>query len=419
MLKVGLTGGIACGKSHVLRGLAGAGFATLDLDAISHDVLDQDHEAAVEVAEAFGASVVSGSGGIDRRALGGLVFGSREARARLNAILHPRIRAVEEERTRELASSADVVVIDGALLIESGGHLRFDRLIVVHCPVDKQVERLGRRDGLDAAAARQRIESQMTSDEKRRFASFEVDTAGSAAETDGQVADLARRLREVAAEERPWMRPRASHAVACLASLPERGPRGTDLIGLLAAAGESGRFDLSQMASRLVPPARGAWYEAADEAPTETGPEGVGVVVALWCLASRPSDPNFAVAAAAAAGRLTHRDAAAIGGACLLAEAVLVVGRKGRMPGEWRSELSVWRGEAARWGQPAVSAEVARALDAAAANAGDAVAARAGAGPSRIGGALAGSLVGLGVGLTDVEAISPRLDEVVQSLGLV
>ncbi len=416
MLRVGLTGGIASGKSHVLRGLAAAGFGAMDLDSISHEIVETDRDAEREVVEAFGPSVVGASGRIDRHALGEVVFASREARERLNAILHPRIRSIEERRTLELAAVSDVVVTDGALLIESGGHLRFDRLIVVHCPEAMQAERLARRDGLEAEAARLRIAAQMKTEEKRRFASFEIDTSGATPETDRQVARLAQRLLHLRGATRPFARLTGAQIGGCLRWLPEVGPRGLRTGRVLCDAARARRLDLAHLAAQLVPTARGAWYEGADEAPSGGGVESLGLVVALWCLASRALDAEYTLAAAAAVARLTDRDSGSIAGACLLAEAALTVARGERVPGDWRGAWSGWRREAAKWGSASVSPEMGQALDAVAGCPDDVDGARRAAGTSQRGAATAAALVGLRVGSADLGGLSEELRAACQAL---
>ena len=192
---MGLTGGIACGKSHVLRRLAGHGFQTLDLDAVARDVTVPGSPALREIAGAFGAGVLGPDGSLDRAALAALVFADAAARARLNAIVHPRVRAEEARRATDVAGrGAALLVTDAALLVEAGAHLRFDRLVVVHCDPGQQLERLRARDGLDEGAARARVLAQMPLAEKRSFAHFEVDTSGSIADTDRAADALARQL---------------------------------------------------------------------------------------------------------------------------------------------------------------------------------------------------------------------------------
>ena len=187
MLRVGLTGGIACGKSHVLRRLAARGFPTLDLDQASRDVVAPGEPALAAIAEAFGRRVLGPNGALDRAALGAIVFADAGARARLNAIVHPRVRAAEAAwAAARAAAGASVAVTDAALIVETGAHLRFDRVVVVHCDPVEQLARLRARDGLDEAAARARVAAQMPVAEKRLFGHFEVDTSGAVTETEAR-----------------------------------------------------------------------------------------------------------------------------------------------------------------------------------------------------------------------------------------
>ena len=153
--------------------------------------------AHADVVRSFGGEVLAADGRVDRKRLGQLVFADAEARARLNALVHPRVREEEVRRTAAAGPEA-VVVTDAALLVEAGVHLRFRRLIVVHCPAELQRRRLRERDGLDDEAAEARLAAQMPIAEKRAFAHFEVDTSGGFAETDRQVDVLVERLRALA-----------------------------------------------------------------------------------------------------------------------------------------------------------------------------------------------------------------------------
>ena len=184
MLRVGLTGGIACGKSHVLRRLAAHGLATAALDSVAHELMAPGGATYGEIVAAFGREILGEDGAIDRRALGELVFADAAARARLDAIVHPRVRQSEEHLVAALAAEGrSVIVSDAALLVEVGIHLRFDRLVVVHCEEADQRRRLMERDGLGEAAARARIEAQMPVREKRLFGHYRIDTSGTVPQT--------------------------------------------------------------------------------------------------------------------------------------------------------------------------------------------------------------------------------------------
>ena len=190
MLKVGLTGSIAVGKSFVLSVLAELGCVTFDADKIAHSVMEPGRPAHDEIAGEFGAAVLADDGAIDRAKLGAIVFSDEARRKRLNEIVHPR---VIEEQNRLLAAAEGrnpngIAVIDAALMIESGGYKRFDKLIVVFCGREKQLERLMKRNNLTREEAELRVSAQMPSDEKRRYADYEVDTSGTFEETRKRVS---------------------------------------------------------------------------------------------------------------------------------------------------------------------------------------------------------------------------------------
>jgi dephospho-CoA kinase len=320
VLRVGLTGGIACGKSHVLRRLADRGCHTLDLDAVARDVTAPGSGALAEIEAAFGPGVVGEDGALDRPALAALVFGDEAARARLNAIVHPRVRAAEAAWARSVANRPGTVgVTDAALLVEAGAHLRFDRLVVVHCAPALQLSRLRARDGLDERSARARIEAQMDVAEKRAFAHYEVDTSGSVEDTDRLADALAEELRSLAG------RPRGSAGVAVerllggLVHGPREGPRGLSPFVLLAEAASAGGLEMERLARRLVPPARGPWYRAAEEATPGASAARLGVALTAWALRRAAPDREFLAAAAGSVARLTHTDPRARADACLVA----------------------------------------------------------------------------------------------------
>jgi dephospho-CoA kinase len=199
MLRVGLTGGIACGKSRVLRRFQAAGCHVLDLDDVSRQVMAADGTAFSAIVEHFGRAILAANGSIDRTALGRLAFSNPEARASLNALVHPRIREVEEAFASRFATEPGAVVVtDGALLVETGLHARYDRLVVVYCSAEEQLRRLQVRDGLNEADARARIAVQMPQDEKRAYGHYTVSTSGTPEETDQRADALAAELRRLA-----------------------------------------------------------------------------------------------------------------------------------------------------------------------------------------------------------------------------
>jgi len=193
---VGLTGGIACGKTVVRRRLEERGIPTLDADAVVHRLLQSGTDVTRQIAESFGAAVIAPDGSVDRKALGAIVFTDEEARRKLNAVVHPGVwREVERFFEEREKASDPVAVVDAALMIETGSYRRYDLLVVVHCLPELQHERLMARDGLSREDALRRIRSQMPIEEKRPVADFLVDTSGSIEETLKQADDLASQLR--------------------------------------------------------------------------------------------------------------------------------------------------------------------------------------------------------------------------------
>jgi dephospho-CoA kinase len=196
MLKVGLTGSIAVGKSFVLSVLRELGCATFDADKIAHSVMEPGRPAYEDIVREYGREVLSKDGSIDRAKLGAIVFADEHRRKRLNEIVHPRVIQEQDRLLREVeASTPDgIAVMDAALIIESGGYKRFDKLIVAFCERETQIERLMRRNGITREDAERRIAAQMSSDEKRGYADFEVDTSGTFDQTRQRVTEVFNQL---------------------------------------------------------------------------------------------------------------------------------------------------------------------------------------------------------------------------------
>lgn len=404
---MGLTGGIACGKSHVLRRLAGRGLHTLDLDVVARDVTAPGRPALHEIAGAFGGGVLGPDGSLDRIALAALVFADASARARLNAIVHPRVRAEEARRATELAGrGAAVLVTDGAVLVEAGAHLRFDRLVVVHCDPGQQLHRLRARDGFDERAAVARIESQMPIAEKRAYGHFEVDTSGSVQDTDRAADTLAAELLDLAADGPDSRRVGIGALLGGVVHGPETGPRGLAPAELLAIAAEAGGLDMEGLSRRLTPPAAGPWYETAADREPGAAAASLAVALAAWALCRGPADGPFLAGVAGSIARLTHTDAAARADACVLAlvaqEIALAPGASGDVFGLARRA----EGLATRFGGATPKGGLAPVWAAVSTRPGDPAGARAEC--ARGGGdpALAGALAGLGAPIHD----SPRTD---------
>lgn len=190
-LRVGLTGGIATGKSYVAERLRQRGIPVLDADALAHGVMTRGTEATAAIAQRFGEDILAGDGSVDRSKLGPIVFADPAARRDLEAIVHPAVhRAIGAGvRAFELVGASPLVVIDVPLLFETGNAKDYDKVIVTACAPGVQVARLLAR-GLSDQAARQRMAAQMPTPEKIARADFVVNTEGTFEETDRQVDEI-------------------------------------------------------------------------------------------------------------------------------------------------------------------------------------------------------------------------------------
>jgi dephospho-CoA kinase len=199
---LGLTGGIATGKSTVARMFERSGAVVIDADAIVHELQQPGSPVLAEIAEAFGAAMLQPDGSLDRARLGAHVFRDAEARARLGCIVHPRVGA-EMARRLEKARGEGVplVLLDIPLLFEgrAAGGAQADRdaveaVVVVYAPESVQIERQVARNGYGRDEAERRVRAQLPIDEKRRLADFVIDNSGSLEETERQVRDLVAEL---------------------------------------------------------------------------------------------------------------------------------------------------------------------------------------------------------------------------------
>jgi dephospho-CoA kinase len=203
MLRIGLTGGIGCGKSTVAAVMSELGCHVLDADKIAHALIAPGEPAYEEIRRQFGPNVLAPDGSIDRARLAAVVFADRDRLALLNAIVHPRVLR-ELDREFDRLSRIDpqgIAVVEAALLIESGYHQRLDRLVLVTCTREQQLERLtnpafGR--AMSREQAEQRISAQMTMEEKRKLAQHEIDCSGSLDHTKQQVRMLVNQLKQMA-----------------------------------------------------------------------------------------------------------------------------------------------------------------------------------------------------------------------------
>jgi dephospho-CoA kinase len=196
MLRVGLTGGIASGKSTVASMLRDLDCPLLEADPLGHELLEQGQPAYNEIVLEFGKEILAPGGKVDRAKLGAIVFADAQKRARLNQILHPRILDVARNWFAALdrPGGPELAVLEAALIVEAGYHKELDRLIVCWCRPEQQLERLRER-GLSLEDANRRIAAQMPVDEKRRMADEVIDCSGTVEDTALQVAKVYEKLK--------------------------------------------------------------------------------------------------------------------------------------------------------------------------------------------------------------------------------
>lgn len=194
---IGLTGGIASGKSTVSRMLRELGVPIVDADLLARQAVAPGTPAEAQIRETFGAEVFRADGSLDRQRLGEIVFGDSAARARLNAIVHPYILARSQEELGALARAGHrIAIYDAALILENGLGGALDGLIVVSVPEEVQLARLRARDGIDEPTALARIRSQMPLAQKVAKADWVIDNSSSLDETRRQVELVWSRVRE-------------------------------------------------------------------------------------------------------------------------------------------------------------------------------------------------------------------------------
>jgi dephospho-CoA kinase len=202
MLKVGLTGGIACGKSTVLAMFAELGAHTLQADAVAHQLMAPGEVMYERIVAAFGTGILAMNGTIARPKLAAAAFPARIAE--LNAIVHPVVLDFEDEWMHKVGESDPdgVAMCEAALLIEAGGLPRYDRLIVVTCTLEQKVARFAERSGMIAEAARvevvRRMAAQMSEADKVMMADYVIDNSGTRKEAEERVRKIWRELEEAA-----------------------------------------------------------------------------------------------------------------------------------------------------------------------------------------------------------------------------
>jgi len=205
MLLVGLTGGIASGKSLVAETFSQLGAVVIDADKISHRLIEPGKIGYQKVIDCFGREVLNEDCTINRTKLARIVFADAGARKKLEGILHPQIIEQVKEEIAEIKSSRanSLVIVDGALLIETGSQSLVDKLIVVTENPEVQVERLMKRDGLTRDEAEARISAQLPLKEKVKFADYVIDNEGKRERTRSQTQEVWRRLTNLCKKVRP------------------------------------------------------------------------------------------------------------------------------------------------------------------------------------------------------------------------
>jgi dephospho-CoA kinase len=197
MLKVGLTGGLASGKTFVAGQLAELGCHVIQADRLGHEVLRRGGEAYDGVIREFGRGILAPDGEIDRKALGKLVFADPARLEALNSLVHPPVFRRQQEffDQVERQDPRAIAVVEAAIMIESGSYKRYDRLIVADCPPQMQLRRFMERDGASEEEAKRRLERQLPLEEKCKFADYLIDTSGTKEETTRQVLEVYKQLR--------------------------------------------------------------------------------------------------------------------------------------------------------------------------------------------------------------------------------
>jgi dephospho-CoA kinase len=196
VLRIGLTGGIASGKSAVAAMLRDMGFCVLDADSLSHKLMEPGQPAYDEILQKFGADLATAGQRIDRNKLAAIVFADPVKLAALNAILHPRVEQLiaRQFETWERSGVRDAAFVEAALLVEAGMTKKLDGLVVAWCEPEQQLERLRAR-GMNETEAKRRIAAQLPLNEKLQHATDSINCSGTIEETSAQVQALASKIR--------------------------------------------------------------------------------------------------------------------------------------------------------------------------------------------------------------------------------
>ena len=200
MIRVGLTGGYATGKSFAGSELERLGCRIIYADKLGHQVLEPGSDAYLPVVKMFGRKILDDSGRIDRKKLSNVVFGAPDLLSQLTAIVHPAVFRLEEQimRSQLMSAPESIAVVEAAILIETGRYKNFDRIILTTCDEALQVSRGMERDGLTEPQVRARLREQMPFSEKRKYAHYIVDTSGEPERTINHVHMIYRELLSLA-----------------------------------------------------------------------------------------------------------------------------------------------------------------------------------------------------------------------------
>jgi dephospho-CoA kinase len=200
MLRVGLTGSIAVGKSFVASVFTESGCRVSDADVVAREAVALGSPGLDALVARFGNNILLPDGTLDRQKLGATIFADPIKREHLNSLLHPYIIAAQDEIMHgwEQTDPWGIGIIDASLMIESGGYKRFDKMVVVHCREEIQLARLMERDQLTEMEAKRRIAAQLPQSEKIRYADFLIDTSAGFVDTRRQTVEVYEKLCEIA-----------------------------------------------------------------------------------------------------------------------------------------------------------------------------------------------------------------------------
>lgn len=200
MLVVGLTGGMCCGKSTVSSMFSELGCLIIDADQISRKLVEPGEPAYKKIVRFFGPEILLKDKNLNRKKLGNIIFNDSEKRHILNSILHPLIIREEERLIREAEEKRQhrIAIVSAALMIEAGGRKRFKKVVVVYCTKEVQVERIMKREKVSRGDALQRIQAQLSSREKKKYADYLINTSGPFTKTRKQVVQVYEKLKRIA-----------------------------------------------------------------------------------------------------------------------------------------------------------------------------------------------------------------------------